>query len=351
MLLLCPECGASVRDNARYCPECGCPIAYIKEHQPGAVAKYSASSAPDILETATAQGDTDAMYWLGWRLYFGDDEIEEDEERSKNLLSMAAQNGHAQAKADLQAWFGNLGATTNISMPKTAMDRPLQNLFERCDSIVVFDLETSGLSAETEQIIELAAIKVVSQDGQLQIVDEVDEMVALPFGKRLPAKITEITGITDETLRRTGKPQEQVCRDFMRLVADDNVLMVAYNAQFDMCFLREFLYRQGQKKKFESLHVLDALTVFKDRRKFPHKLVNAIEAYHLEDTVSNSHRAIDDTKSLLAVLQAMDEECKDLGNYIDLFGYNPRYGISGKPIPGIKYKPQPYGSLYKLYEE
>ena len=193
-------------------------------------------------------------------------------------------------------------------------------------------------------------IQIISAEFQLQIVDEVDEMVALPFGQRLSAKITELTGITDETLRRAGKPQEQVCRDFMRLVAEENVLMVAYNAQFDMCFLGEFLRKHGHAQKFQSLYALDAMTVFKDRREYPHKLADAIEAYHLGDSVENSHHAIDDAKSLLAVLQAMDKERPDLIKYINLFGYNPKYGINGKPIPGITYKAQPYGNMYRLYE-
>ena len=350
MLLICPECESAVQDNVKYCPGCGCPMAYIKDHQPKPATEYSAYTDPDILEAAATQGNVNAMYWLGYCLYYGENEFDEDENRSKELLSRAAQKGHSQAKADLQAWFGHVGGNSSLYKSVNEPVGPLKDIFDRFDSMVVFDLETSGLNAETEQIIEMAAIKVVSQNGQLQIVDEVDEMVALPFGQRLSAKITELTGITDETLRRAGKPQEQVCRDFMRLVAEENVLMVAYNAQFDMCFLGEFLRKHGHAQKFQSLYALDAMTVFKDRREYPHKLADAIEAYHLGDSVENSHHAIDDAKSLLAVLQAMDKERPDLIKYINLFGYNPKYGINGKPISGITYKAQPYGNMYRLYE-
>lgn len=266
MLLICPECESAVQDNLKCCPECGCPTAYIKDHQPKPAAEYSAYTAPDILEAAAAQGNADAMYWLGYCLYYGENEFGEDEACSKKLLSEAAQKGHSQAKADLQAWFGHMGGNTSLYQSANELIGPLKDIFDWFDSIVVFDLETSGLNAETEQIIEMAAIKVVSQNGQLQIVDEVDEMVALSFGKRLSTKIIELTGITDETLQRAGKPQEQVCRDFMRLVTDENVLMVAYNAQFDMCFLGEFLRKHGQMQKFQSLYALDAMTVLTEQR-------------------------------------------------------------------------------------
>ena len=45
--------------------------------------------------------------------------------------------------------------------------------------------------------------------------------------------------------------------------------------------------------------------------------------------MQNSHRAIDDVLALFEVLKAMDDEREDLGSYVNLFGYNPKYGVSG----------------------
>ena len=36
-------------------------------------------------------------------------------------------------------------------------------------------------------------------------------------------------------------------------------------------------------------------------------------------------------------------------NYVNLFGYNPKYGVEGKPIGSITYKPQPYNPTKPLY--
>ena len=112
--------------------------------------------------------------------------------------------------------------------------------------------------------------------------------------------------------------------------------MIAHNAQFDACFLRELL----RGVKVERPDWLDSLTVYKDRRPYPHKLANAILAYDLGDKVQNSHRAIDDVLALLDVLKAMDEERDDLATYVNLFGYNQKYGVSGRRITGVRYEPQ-----------
>ena len=87
---------------------------------------------------------------------------------------------------------------------------------------------------------------------------------------------------------------------------------------------------------------MDSLTVFKDRRCYPHKLCNAISAYGLSDKVQNSHRAIDDVLALFEVLKAMDEERDDLTEYINVFGFNPKYGISGRQVRGVRYAPQQF---------
>ena len=97
--------------------------------------------------------------------------------------------------------------------------------------------------------------------------------------------------------------------------------------------------------------MLDALTVYKDRRQYPHKLENAIVEYNLSDKVVNSHRAIDDTLATVEVLKAMDDECSDLDKYINIFGYNPKFGVSGKKISSVTYVPQGYTRYCKLYEE
>ena len=64
----------------------------------------------------------------------------------------------------------------------------------------------------------------------------------------------------------------------------------------------------------------------------------------------NSHRAVDDVLATLAVMEEMEKERQDLHRYVNLFGYNPKYGIEGKAISSVTYKPQSYNPAAPLYE-
>ena len=90
--------------------------------------------------------------------------------------------------------------------------------------------------------------------------------------------------------------------------------------------------------------------MYRDRRDYPHKLENAISAYGLEDRAVNSHRAIDDARAAALLLEAMAAERDDLEQYIDLFGSHPKYGVSGRKISSVTYRPQPYDRRKPLYE-
>ena len=128
-------------------------------------------------------------------------------------------------------------------------------------------------------------------------------------------------------------------------------LLIAYNAHFDLSFLFYMLMRDGDPTILKGKDKLDLYTVFKDRRSYPHKLCNAIEAYGLSGQVVNSHRAVDDVVATVAVMREMEKERPDLEKYINLFGFNPKYGVDGKPIRSITYKSQPYDSPIPLYEK
>lgn len=165
----------------------------------------------------------------------------------------------------------------------------------------------------------------------------------MPEGEKIPEKIVELTHITDDMLAQRGIPYKEACRVFCNMIhSDSEVLLVAHNIQFDLLFALEMFKRCGMVPKAPKLRALDSLTVYKDRAAYPHKLEAAIEHYGLTGSVQNSHRAIDDVLALYEVTKAMAAERDDLEDYIDLIGYNPRYGVTGRKLNQLTYLPQSY---------
>ena len=216
------------------------------------------------------------------------------------------------------------------------------------DTVIVLDTETTGLNARNDRIIELAAARMRKDTPGEAPDEEIDLFLRLPEGESIPPEIVTLTGITDEILLREGVPEEEAARRFAELFPGERTLVVAYNAQFDLCFLYYFLLRHGRAGLLRGVRFLDALTVYRDRRSYPHKLANAVETYDLH--TQNTHRAIDDTLATFELLGKMAEEKDDLAQYVNLFGYSKKYGISGQRISSVTYKPQGYDLLRPLYE-
>ena len=224
------------------------------------------------------------------------------------------------------------------------------DFFDKYDRLVLFDTETTGLSYSRDEIIEFSAVVLERQDGQVAVVQQYDELISLSPGGSVPEKIQQLTGITDQDIRERGLPKTRVCRDIAQMIGG-NTLLLAYNAHFDLSILYYMLLRDGDPMILKGKDKLDLLTVYRDRHSYPHKLCSAIDTYGLTGKVVNSHRAIDDVLATVAVMEEMIAERDDLMNYVNLFGYLAKYGVDGKPIGSVTYKPQKYDPTVPLYQQ
>ncbi|CAM9304219.1 unnamed protein product, partial [Ectocarpus sp. 12 AP-2014] len=127
------------------------------------------------------------------------------------------------------------------------------DLSEGTHTVVVVDVETTGLRAKQDRIIQLAAKVVGSENPRHSFAEYID-----PGEVEVPPKVREITGITPEILAANGaRPFPQVWPEFAAwlsgVVAEEQaegrgeggVVFVAHNAQFDHKFLTEELSRCG----------------------------------------------------------------------------------------------------------
>ncbi|PLR84248.1 PolC-type DNA polymerase III [Bacillus canaveralius] len=170
------------------------------------------------------------------------------------------------------------------------------------DMYVVFDVETTGLSAVYDKIIELAAVKV--QNGE--IIDRF-ERFADPHHP-LSATTINLTGITDDMVR--GAPEiEDVLADFKQW-ADDAVL-VAHNASFDMGFLNVGYQKAGFSKAANP--VIDTLEL--GRFLYPdlknHRLNTLAKKFDIE--LTQHHRAIYDAEATGYLLLRMLKDAAEKG--------------------------------------
>ena len=150
------------------------------------------------------------------------------------------------------------------------------------DEFVAFDLETTGLSARNDSIIEIGA--VIMRDGK-----EVDRFQTfVDPERRLEKKIIDLTGITDDMLR--GAPKiDEVLPKFLDFVGDR--ILVAHNADFDTAFIRTACTRLGLAYPFTSADTLVlAQNMLPQLNK--HKLDVVADALSLPEF--NHHRAADD---------------------------------------------------------
>ena len=173
-----------------------------------------------------------------------------------------------------------------------------------------------------------------------EITEEYDKFIRID--EKLPPGITRITGITDEMLDNQGIEEKSIAHDLKERLTP-NTLMIAHNAQFDLSFIYFLLKRHFPQEADEivsNCNWIDTYTVFKDRKKYPHKLIDAVHYYDIEEV--NFHRAIDDTKALFEVTKALKRERNDLAEYINVFGYNPKYGVGSLRFPFIEYKAHHY---------
>ncbi|WP_068672367.1 PolC-type DNA polymerase III [Oceanobacillus sp. Castelsardo] len=151
---------------------------------------------------------------------------------------------------------------------------------------VVFDVETTGLSAVYDTIIELAGVKI--KDGE--IIDRF-EAFANPHHP-LSQTTIDLTGITDEMVKN-APDIDKVLKDYYEWMGD--AILVAHNASFDMGFLNQGLKKIGYDEAENP--VIDTLELarFLIPELKNHRL-NTISK-HLDVELTQHHRAIYDAEA------------------------------------------------------
>ena len=174
------------------------------------------------------------------------------------------------------------------------------NLDKYVSDYVVFDLETTGISPQTDKVIEISAVKVRSGKSVAEFSSLVNPLRDIPYGA------TKVNGITNEMV--ADKPAfEEVLADFLDFIGDD--ILVGYNIHdFDM----KFIHRDCEAffRMFLGNDYIDTLPLARKclPELYRHRLTDL--AAHYKISIEGAHRALNDCRMNQLVFEKLGEELK-----------------------------------------
>lgn len=168
------------------------------------------------------------------------------------------------------------------------------------DTLVFYDLETTGLNPYHDNIIEIGAIKVYNDK-----IETFNSLVS--FEGKIPSKISEITNIFDKDL--VNKPNiEEVLESFLSFITNnnsDNIYLIAHNNDnFDKLFLQQNLSKLNIQTH-KDIYYLDSLKlsqkILPDRKSYSLKSLCS----HFDIRQETAHRAYEDSYNLFLLYKKL----------------------------------------------
>lgn len=149
----------------------------------------------------------------------------------------------------------------------------------QCKSIIDFpseyvmlDIETTGLSTEWDEIIEIGALRVRNNE----IVDSFQTFVRCD--EELDEFIIQLTGITNEMLVGAPAPEEAI-KAFKNFLGNDTI--IGYNVKFDISFINAYLNRELPNNYVDCMRLARRLFPSEQHHTLINDIVYLIQVYEL----------------------------------------------------------------------
>ncbi|MFE7233975.1 exonuclease domain-containing protein [Streptomyces sp. NPDC057596] len=190
------------------------------------------------------------------------------------------------------------------------------------ETLVGFDLETTGVNVETARIVTAAVIDYKPGDSPDTLSDRSRLWLANP-GIRIPAEATAVHGITTEHARANGRPAAQVADEIADVLAaalSTGIPVVAMNGRFDFTILDRELRRYQLPTLQQRLGgettpgpVIDPYILDKQADKYRRgsRKLEALAA-HYGVTLTDAHTADADALAAVQVAVAIGEKYPEL---------------------------------------
>lgn len=179
-----------------------------------------------------------------------------------------------------------------LSLPETSIHDTV---------FTVFDVETTGLSAERCGITEIGIVKM--RGGE--IIDEFETLINP--GEFIPPGITQLTGITNEMVY--GKPKfDELAPEILEFLfsGTNNLVLGGHNVRFDYSFLNASLERAGYDK-LTAPALCTARLARRLNKQLPSKSLSSLRRY-FSISSKRKHRAMDDAKATAQILSHFIEQ-------------------------------------------
>ena len=165
----------------------------------------------------------------------------------------------------------------------------------KIQDFVVLDLETTGLSVKEDQILEIGAVKV--QGGEVTASYE----TFVNPGRKVPERITELTGIRDEMIANAPDVETAV-RGFLDFCG--GLPLLGHNILFDYSFIKQAAINARldfEKEAWDTLKIA--------RKALPDLESRSLEALcgYYQIPREHAHRAMDDVLETLALFRKLEE--------------------------------------------
>lgn len=200
-----------------------------------------------------------------------------------------------------------------------------KSLIDIPNNYVVFDIETTGLDPEFDEIIEIGAVKI--KDGIK--IDTFNSLIKPEY--EIDEFITELTGITNGMVENAPSIDE-VLPKFMDFIRD--YIIIGHNVNFDINFIYDNL---------EELNIPPITNDFVDTLRISRRLIPELKHHKLSDLANyfnidtnGSHRSLKDVEITLEVLKNLNtmiiEKYQNMDNFKDACKTKSHSGIRASDI-------------------
>lgn len=217
-----------------------------------------------------------------------------------------------------------------------------KSLIDIPNNYVVFDIETTGLDPEFDEIIEIGAVKI--KDGIK--IDTFNSLIKPEY--EIDEFITELTGITNGMVENAPSIDE-VLPKFMDFIRD--YIIIGHNVNFDINFIYDNL---------EELNIPPITNDFVDTLRISRRLIPELKHHKLSDLANyfnidtnGSHRSLKDVEITLEVLKNLNtmiiEKYQNMDNFKDACKPKSHSGIRASDITTNNTELDEENMLYDKY--